>query len=1335
MNFMKRIASIIIAAAMLAVSAKASDEYTNLAFNRPAFHSSAINYDLTAQLAVDGVADGKAPRYYSITTDGKPLPKEKVGWMFDYRHFAGFSLEGGELDLLVKFHNFTVKADSIRFRGRPRGGDAGVETSVRYADGTWGRPDGSRQTSAIRFVSQGKGVSSWDAISAVIFNEGQVQDIYALANGGSCWMSNAHDSQWIYVDLGEIRRFDRISLSWQERPESGEVLVSDNGRTWSKIADLSADNIAVEGKARYVKLQMYRPGGHIALQEMEVMGWKPEEKASSSAWRLVREDLADNPRAWIPAKVPGTVLASYIDNGIVPDPAWGENNHQISDSYFKHNFIYRGTLKAPESKAARTYLNFDGVNWKADVRMNGVSLGHIDGAFIRSSYDVTDIIKAGDNDIEVLVYCNDNPSCGKGNTLEKMAWNGGILGADNPTFHASVGWDWIPTVHGRNMGIWNDVYFSQSGDILLRDPYISTTLNLPDTTRAEVTISATLENKSRKTRKTVVKGTMGEHAFAMQATLRPGETRELSTSLTIDNPRLWWPNGYGRPELYDVHMEALSGGKISDSKDFKTGIRQMTYSTDEGRLTIWVNGRRLSGRGGNWGFSEYNLRYTGKEYDTAVRLHREENFTMIRNWVGQTMDDEFWEACDRHGIMVWQDFWLANPADGPDPDDEKMFMSNADDLLLRIRNHPCIALYVGRNEGMPTPTLDKALKESISKYHKDIFYIPHSAEGVVSGFGPYHRISTYEHFRRWTDYKDNFGQRRIHSEKGTPNVPNFESFVKFMPREAWWPQNNTWAMHDWSVQAAQRVDTFNDAVRSMFGEPRDAEQFCQWAQWVNYDSYRAIFESRSECRRGLLLWMSHSAWPSFVWSTYDYYFDPTAGYFGCKKANEPLHIMWNPLKEVVEVVNWSAGDRIGLKAVGKVLDMYGRKLAEESVMLDSAEDSTVPCFSLCKPDEDVYFYSLALYEGDSLVSENFYVQGRETDNFKALHKLGPASVKTSTDVRNADGKTVLTFKVSNTGEVPAMMLRLMVCDRHSGERILPASYSDNYFHLMPSDSRIVTVTILDEDLGGREPEIRLTGFNLEEKKTIRVLAIGNSFSEDSIEQNLHLIAREKGTPMVIANMYIGGCSIDRHVNNIRGDIADYRYTKFDVDGNKTITHNVALSQVIEQEPWDYISVQQVSGSSGYPETYSQLGELVEWIRANAPQAEVVFHQTWAYSSDSGHGDFARYERNQQKMHSMICSAVAQECPKVGIKTVIPTGPVVQALRDASGDYNLTRDGFHLTYGLGRYAAALTWYRILTGSSVIGLQYRPDGSDQRTQPVSEQEARLAQEIVEKICCTR
>ncbi len=176
--------------------------------------------------------------------------------------------------------------------------------------------------------------------------------------------------------------------------------------------------------------------------------------------------------------------------------------------------------------------------------------------------------------------------------------------------------------------------------------------------------------------------------------------------LHLDNPKLWWPNGYGDPNLYDVELKFETDAGVSDAKTFQTGVRQFTYSEDGGALRIWVNGRRFIPRGGNWGFGESMLRYRAREYDAAVRYHRDMNFTMIRNWVGQIGDDAFYEACDRYGIVVWQDFWLANPWDGPNPDDNAMFLRNVDDFVRRIRNHPSIGLYCGRNEGYPPKPID-----------------------------------------------------------------------------------------------------------------------------------------------------------------------------------------------------------------------------------------------------------------------------------------------------------------------------------------------------------------------------------------------------------------------------------------------------------------------------------------------------------------------------------------------------------------------------------------------------------------------------------------------------
>lgn len=247
---------------------------------------------------------------------------------------------------------------------------------------------------------------------------------------------------------------------------------------------------------------------------------------------------------------------------------------------------------------------------------------------------------------------------------------------------------------------------------------------------------------------------------------------------------------------------------------------------------------------------------------------------------------------------------------------------------------------------------------------------------------------------------------------------------------------------------------------------------------------------------------------------------------------------------------------------------------------------------------------------------------------------------------------------------------------------------------------------------------------------VRVLAIGNSFSMDAVEQNLWQIAAADGQQMIIVNMYIGGCSIERHVNNIRTNKADYRYCRIDAGGQRTVREGVSLADIIGEEPWDYVSVQQASHDSGLPATYALLPELVQWVRTQAPTAEVVFHQTWAYAKTSSHSGFANYGRDQQTMYNAIIGTTRAEARKAGIRRFIPSGTAVQNARGTALGDDLTRDGYHLSHGVGRYIAAATWYEALCHRSVVGNAYVPDGSEPGTEALTPEECRLAQKAVHK-----
>jgi hypothetical protein len=448
------------------------------------------------------------------------------------------------------------------------------------------------------------------------------------------------------------------------------------------------------------------------------------------------------------------------------------------------------------------------------------------------------------------------------------------------------------------------------------------------------------------------------------------------------------------------------------------------------------------------------------------------NFTMIRNWVGQIGDETFYEACDRHGVMVWQDFWLANPWDGPVPDDNAMFLKNARDFVLRIRNHASIGLYCGRNEGYPPKVLEKGLRAALAELHPGIQYIPSSADDVVSGHGPYHALPPVDYFR--------IADVKLHSEIGMPNIPPVESVRLMMPERAMWPQGLDWGLHDFSLNGAQGAKSFYRIIDESYGGADSAEQWISLAQFVNFEGYRAMFESQSRYRAGLLLWMSHPCWPSFVWQTYDYFFEPTAAYFGCKLASEPLHIQWNREAETIEVVNYSGGDRRGLSARVEIFNMDGVRMGDRTVTIDSKEDSVVTARTMEYPRglSAVHFLRLTLTQGTMVVSRNDYVRSLVEGDYRAIRQLAKARVGATTTVKREGEIWRLTTELQNASAWPALMTRVKAVRAVSGDRILPAIYSDNYVLLMPGEHRTIETELQHADTRGETPKIVVSGFNV-----------------------------------------------------------------------------------------------------------------------------------------------------------------------------------------------------------------------------------------------------------------
>ncbi|HEY1790475.1 MAG TPA: glycoside hydrolase family 2 [Verrucomicrobiae bacterium] len=817
--------------------------------------------------------------------------------------------------------------------------------------------------------------------------------------------------------------------------------------------------------------------------------WKLQNAMFVDATPAEISQSSFNDSNWIPAIVPGTVLTSYRAIGAIPDPWFGDQMSQISEAFYSSNdFWYRCHFTVPANDAGKhLWLNFDGINWKADIFLDGTKVGRIDGAFIRGHFDITAIAKPGTtNWLAVLIHHAAHPESGPKKLLHKKlgsrTTNGDLLGYDSPTFVASAGWNWLPIVRGREIGIWNSVRIETTGDVELIDPWVITDLPLPRTDRADLTVKTEVHNTSDHPEHGELLGQIGDITFHQEETLEPGQMASVTLNnlncpqLSLPNPRLWWPNGYGDQPLYTLKLRFESGGFVSDSKSVTFGVRKISYvitnaiDSTNPMLTFYVNGRRILIRGGNWGMAEGMLNCDAAGYDLRVRLHHDANLNMIRNWVGMTADEAFYDACDRYGILIWDDFWLANPVDGPNPTDDGMFIANARDKIRRVRSHPSLALYCGRNEGMPPRKLDLAMRSATSELDGTRYYIPHSAAGTVTGYGPYDDRSP-----EW--YFANRG-KALHSELGIVAVPSVETMRAMMPATNLWPINDMWAVHDYQ---SPRSENYTKRIIQRYGAPTGIDDYCRKAQMVNMETAKAMFEClRANRGSGELIWMTQSAWPDLICQLYDYYFEPTAAYFGAKEGAKPLHIFWDSNADTIKTANDTLNDESDLTAEAWAYDLAGKKMWHKSTRLNVPSGSVKNCFAIQRPADPsaVFFIKLNLRHGKEVLDGNVYWSTCKSGSCTNLDQL-PRVALPVTAAGVDDGQTYrLAVHISNPTPNVALMIRLKMIRANSGERILPIFYEDNYFSLFPGESRTMSIQFADSDLAGEQPKLAVEGWNV-----------------------------------------------------------------------------------------------------------------------------------------------------------------------------------------------------------------------------------------------------------------
>jgi hypothetical protein len=558
------------------------------------------------------------------------------------------------------------------------------------------------------------------------------------------------------------------------------------------------------------------------------------------------------------------------------------------------------------------------------------------------------------------------------------------------------------------------------------------------------------------------------------------------------DPKTRWSSGYQDDQWIQVDLgEVVTFDRVvlawetAYAQTFKIQVSQngsdwtdvASVDNTAKPLTVIVNGVKVFCRGGSWGWDELLRRMPAERVDAVVAMHRDMNFTMIRNWVGSSYREELFAACDKYGILLWNEFWLGWSYD---PANHDSFLAQAKDTVLRYRHHACATVWFGCNEGNPPAVVDQALREIVNG-NMDSLYQSNSAGGVITGDGPY----------RWLDPRQYFtgeatgGKAGFWSEIGLPTVSVMESMLNLVGKDhEAWPPGAPWFMHDWSTNGNQSPQGYLAAIDARLAPSTSIVEFCRKAQLVNYESMRAIFEAWNaklwNDATGVLLWMSHPAWHSTVWQTYDYDLDVNGSYYGSRKGCEARHIQASLATWQVTAVNHTPAAMTGVTVKAQLHDLDGKPLGEaQQQKLDVAPSSVTSAFIVPFGDTLPALHLLRLTMTDAqgaVISENTYWRYKTDTAMRALNQLARTQLSTTLT------RTGNTYKatIRNTGKTVAAMVRLSLRERNGTDRVLPTLYGDNYFWLLPGETRTVTV---DPRRQVNQPKLLVEAYNVAAKLT------------------------------------------------------------------------------------------------------------------------------------------------------------------------------------------------------------------------------------------------------------
>jgi len=823
--------------------------------------------------------------------------------------------------------------------------------------------------------------------------------------------------------------------------------------------------------------------------------------------------------AWHKADIPATVVGALVTDKTYRDPNYATNldsfpgmshsNKQLfanmdmpDDSPFKCSWWYRIEFSSPAAADKNVWLNFLGINYRANIWVNGQKIADtndVAGTYRAYEFNITKYLNPGTkNALALEVFAPDKYDLG-------ITWV-----------------DWNPTPPDKNMGIWKEVFLTSSGPVAIRNPFVSSKLDA-EYKSAELTISAELRNASKDPVKGVLHAELEGIALQQPVELSAGESKiiqfapEQFPKLKLTHPKIWWPYQMGTPSLNTAKLRFEIGKQISDTASVTFGIREVTSElTDKGHRLFKINGRKVLIRGAAWA-PDLLFRWSSAKLDADLAYVRDMHLNTIR-LEGRLDRDEFFDKTDKLGILVMPGWTCCDAWERWkqwEGDQNRVAAASLRDQITRLRNHPSVFVFLNGSDNPPPPDVEQMylgiekelgwsnpVVSSASEQKTSI-----TGESGVKMTGPYEYVPPVYWFAD-TQAGGAYGYNTETSPG--PAIPPRESLEKFIPKDHLWPMDDVWNYHA-GGERFTNVNIFTDGLTKRYGQATSLDDYERKAQAMTYDGERAMFEAYGRNKytaTGVIQWMLNNAWPSLIWHLYDYYLVPAGGYFGTKKACEPLHVQYSYDDNSVNVVNSTYEALKGMKVSARIYNIDAKEKASKNVALDLAADSSTKALEVPTPEglSTTYFLKLELHNAaGKLISDNLYWLSTKPDtldwagrsdtvytpqkdfgDLTGLNKLPKAKV-TITKSMPSNGPThSMTVSVANNGDSVAFMVHPRLTRGKDGDDVVPVFWSDNYFSLLPGEKKSVTVQFDSSSLARATPELIVDGWNVEAVKATLV---------------------------------------------------------------------------------------------------------------------------------------------------------------------------------------------------------------------------------------------------------